>query len=251
MKKLIALFLLICLPANAAPDCQQLPDCEAYGYTCSADDCSGLKTLSCPFDESKKICWPEAKECEVGSLLFDDFKCYDVACGRTPIAVVFDTENRLARQLHFGKDHQKTVTGDNKSILGIDIPELENCATADEAKTTCGTDGKANTKIIIDYITANGLSYIPAEYCYYSTFGGLPEGSWWLPSAKEIAFLHENMDPVIATLGRYGISLTIYENWTSTERNLEYMVGVRIRTGAITSHIKAPGSSHIDCIIGY
>ena len=250
MKKYIALFVLLAAPAIAAVDCQQLPDCEAYGYTCSADDCSGLKTLSCPFDESKKICWPEAKECEVGSLLFDDFKCYDVACGRTPIAVVFDTENRLARQLHFGKDHvsHKNVTN---HIYGVDIPELENCATAAEAETTCGTDGKTNTKIIIDYITANNLSFIPAEHCYYSTFGGLPEGSWWLPSVKELKIFHQNKNDVIPTLARYNVTLTNYYYWSSTELNLERFYAIDNGGRTITDGHKLNSAHHIDCIIGY
>ena len=71
------------------------------GYTKSAFECD-YKGLECPFDSSKYYC-SGTKECEVGDIVYSDDNCYADASalpdGATPIAVVFDTTNKLAIEL--------------------------------------------------------------------------------------------------------------------------------------------------------
>ena len=250
MKKYIALFVLLAAPAIAAVDCQQLPDCEAYGYTCSADDCSGLKTLSCPFDESKKICWPEAKECEVGSLLFDDLKCYDAACGREPIAIVVNTDERVALQL-------ATPVSKVWSPLIVDVNGADdNCTNVEDAKTTCRTDGKLNTKEIMEFAKANPDHSFPAvEYCYTLTFGNQPEGSWYLPSLKELFYVVDNYPMIANMFTLRGLDMKSGSwMWTSVETNGEYSHWGIYSTGYTrnnNSSSKRSNSWWVHCMIRY
>ena len=210
MKKLVAVLAIISFNAHAAPDCRELPSCESLGFTCAAEECGDLKALSCPFDTSKKICFPKDKECEVGDILYNDLKCYDSGCGKTPIAVVFDTENRLALQL-------QNPVGQKWASAYADVPNLENCAVSAETKTICGTDGKANTKAIIDYAFETGESYPAAEYCYNSTFGGLPQGTWWLPSVKEIVAITPSYTNILNIFLKHGLNFSGSTFWSSTE----------------------------------
>ena len=39
-----------------AQTCAVPPTCESLGYDKSADECSGLAQLKCPFDQSKYFC---------------------------------------------------------------------------------------------------------------------------------------------------------------------------------------------------
>ena len=245
MKKLVAVLAIISFNAHAAPDCRELPSCESLGYICSAEECGDLKALSCPFDTSKKICFPKNKDCEVGDTLYNDFMCHDAPCGKIPIAIVFDTENRMAVQL--GTDGHPIWGG-----YGTDIPDLENC-TVDAALVDCGTDGKQNTRIIVEYGKANDISYPAAEFCYNMTLGNLPQGSWWLPSAKELHNIWQNFDAVIAGFGRHGKMLTGNLRWSSTEQNLERAVLEYPRQQRVITQPKnyLDGNYRTYCIIGY
>ena len=224
MKKLVAVLAIISFNAHAAPDCRELPSCESLGYICSAEECGDLKALSCPFDLSKKACFPKDKECEVGDILYNDLKCHDASCGKTPIAIVYDTELRLAMPLQGAINFAW-------STVYADVPNLENCAVSAETKTICGTDGKANTKAIIDYVQESGESYPAAEYCYNSTFGGLPQGTWWLPSVKEIAAVAPNYTMLKNIFNTFGVAIPGGYLWSSTENKDLHAHFCEISTG--------------------
>ena len=128
MKKLILSCSLLALtaPAYAALDCAPLPDCEDFGYVYTADDCDGQSTLKCPFDQTKLYCTEPSSSvtCKVGSILYNDLKCYDEApSGKTAIGIVFDTSKRLAISLDSGKN--SISWGSSADISGLD-----NCSLA-------------------------------------------------------------------------------------------------------------------------
>ena len=247
MKKLVAVLAIISFNAHAAPDCREIPSCESLGYICSAEECGDLKALSCPFDTSKKICFPKNKDCEVGDTLYNDFMCHDAPCGKIPIAIVFDTESRLALQLHNGG-------GGLWGGYGYDIEGLENCGVGD-APVSCGIDGKYNTKTIVEFGKANDLSFPAAEGCYNSTFGGLPQGSWWLPSARELRLLSQHHDTIVAAASKYNVNLGSKRVWTSTECSQEHAHSEWINTGdmSIVGGYTNRGAAglHWYCVIGY
>lgn len=242
MKKLIALLLLTTANAFAALDCQELPSCESLGYICSAEECGEAKSLSCPFDQSKKICWPETKECEVGDILYNDFKCRNVHCGHTPIAIVADTNLRIAVAIDKG----------NGSKWGsIDtIDELQDCEDKTLVQESCATDGKANTLAIIEHKKNNpDMSYPPVEYCYNLTLGNLPIGSWWLPSVKELTHISSNIQTISIAMDKQGINFTCCW-WSSNEKNYNTVYYIYINDHSVAT-VPKNGGYRAFCIIGY
>ena len=246
MKKLIAVLAIISFNAHAAPDCRELPSCESLGFICSAEECSDLKALSCPFDLSKKACFPKEKECEVGDILYNDLKCYDSGCGKTPIAVVYDAEYRLAMP---PLQNKNTIWGG----YGYDIPDLETCGYSDDFET-CGTDGKTNTQIIINYGKENELSFPPAEFCYNSTYGDTPQGTYWLPSVKEV-FLYGRSYAVNKEKIKQGLAVFNHtpnaRMWSSTERGSTSAWSVQYTDESKGAYAKQGDISMQHCITGY
>ena len=227
MKKLVAVLALISFNVHAAPDCRELPSCESLGFICSAEECGDLKALSCPFDLSKKTCFPKDKDCEVGDVLYNDLKCHDASCGKKPIGVVYDVEQRLAVPL-------ARISGHQWSSTLADIPDLENCTTT-TAKTTCGTDGKANTLALIKYGQENNVSFLAAEYCNNLVINGEPAGTWWMPSVKELYTIGQNYITIKNVF--LGHNLEFYSGMsytpTSTELNAEHYILVEVKTGSV------------------
>ena len=95
--------------AIAAPSCvagKTSSVCAGMGYTLSASDCTGISSLSCPFDDEQKWCRQKplapSKTCAVGDILYSDNQCYTLdndhtlPAGVSPEAIVFDTTNKLA-----------------------------------------------------------------------------------------------------------------------------------------------------------
>lgn len=249
MKKIITLLLLTSTGAYAMSDCANPPTCEDVGYICSEKQCEGLNMLNCPFDSSKKICYPSEVKCEVGSILYNDFKCYNADCGKTPIGVVYDTDNRLAIQILPSKGH---VWNEDK----VEVTGLEKCTVSAEAKTTCGTNGKQNTKKIVEFASANNMSFPAAEYCYNSTLGNLPIGSFWLPSVKEAALMAPAYTTITDVFAKRGMTLISGNRyvWSSTEKDADYIHFVRIPDGAtwLNGHYSAKTlNQSVVCIIGY
>ena len=251
MKKLVAVLAIISFNVHAAPDCRELPSCESLGYICSAEDCDELKTLSCPFDLSKKVCFPKEKDCEVGDILYDDFKCRNSSCGHTPIAVIYDTENRLAISM---SDLSKLQWCTVDNVFDYDIPELENCTAHQSPIKGCGVDGKKNTQIIIDFGKANNVSYPAAEYCYNLTWGDVPVGTWWLPSMEElynIFNIYKTTPALENVLKKYNIFRDYVIPVSSTEYNYQFVYNFQSHNTALTMYYNKTGYYDVRCLINY
>ena len=172
--------------AYAAIDCAVPPTCDELGYVMNPDECATDDVLKCPFDDGKVFCFRkappgEAGVCKVGSVLYNDLKCYDTPpADKIAIAVVFDALNQLAISI---------VQYSNSSWgpWGTNIASLTNCETDNYA--SCGTNGKSNTQNIVEEL---GTDSTAAGMCYQSRMGGLAEGSWFLPSALELKTLWNN-----------------------------------------------------------
>ena len=224
MKKYLLLFasLIVASSAYAEFDCTKIPTCADLGFTMSTTDCAGKNMLKCPFDTDKVFCGGESsggstgQGCDtVGDILYSDLNCYEpldkIASGVEPIAVVFDTENRLAIGLNGAPTTMKWAS------VQEDIVGLTNYASGGLVLTET-TTGKENTATIValggDYASND---YAPG-YCYNLTEGGQPEGSWFLPSLKELKAIYDNkatIDTALTSAG--GTALSTSFCWSSTE----------------------------------
>ena len=240
MKKLVAVLALISFNAHAAPDCHELPSCESLGFICSSEECGDLKALSCPFDLSKKTCWPKETNCELGSILYSDFKCYEAACGRTPIAIIYDIENRLAIQLITPFSLKWSPTND------YDIPDLANGVS--------NSNGKENTAIIVAYGQTNNIPYPAAEYCYNLTWGDVATGTWWLPSAIEADILYNisKTSPIKEIFAKYNLvnDRLHVSNEYRNNYSYNYQPYAQNSKGGYYAHYKSD-NCRIHCIINY
>lgn len=77
---------------SLAQSCAVAPTCESLGYTMAAADCSGKKTLKCPFDKNKLYCVTEAGLANVnlGDIFFSDHTTStpSIFVNKTPIGIV-------------------------------------------------------------------------------------------------------------------------------------------------------------------
>ncbi len=169
---------------------------------------------------------------------------YDnVPSDKTPIAVVFDTENRLAIGLkdagamYWLKPGLCGTWGAECNIEGINEFELNTSSMVydyswgawtgglflftDEIKDFNNVypndNGKNNTKAVIDLGGDYASSDYAPGYCYYSTEGGQKEGSWFLPSAKESIKIAENGVKINEILTNIGDAFSNNFYYTSSE----------------------------------
>ena len=238
------------LTTGAQAACPVFPTCEEMGYTMTETDCSGRATLKCPSDWNKVFCGAEKSsdgpvECQIGSVLYNDLKCYDEAPnGKTAIAVVFDTNKKLAITL----DQRNKIQWGG---YGTDISTLTNCRGPDY--TTCGTDGKDNTQKIVAAL--GEYSDYAAGFCYTSTYGGLAEGSWFLPSMGELKTLYSNKTQVNAGLQKAGGTtiLTSGYYWSSTEYGSNGAWALGLGSGSLNNNTKNNyySSNDVRCAVKY
>ena len=143
------------------------------------------------------------------------------------------------------------------SSIMVDLPELENCKAA-TAKVDCGTDGKSNTAKIVNYGKENDITFAAAEYCYNLTFGGLPQGTWWLPSFFEIqALSKDNYIPIKQIFLNHGINFFDGMSlvWTSTEYDAQDAFEIQLSDGA--TYTPSYYSRRVErkvstlCVVGY
>ena len=251
---LLCTALTISSSAYAALDCATPPTCEEWGFTMTTSDCAGKFVLRCPREpnnDNAVFCGGEnvtSIECSLGSILYDDLKCYNldsVPEDKEPIAVVFDTTNRLAIGLNDASSTMKW------SSASSDISGLTNYATSSTALTET-TTGKQNTATIIalggDYSSS---SYAPG-YCYNLTEGGQTEGSWFLPNLKELKAIYDNkptVDTALTSAGGTTFSLGYY--WSSTEYSSIYAWRLYVDDGSTSYRNKISYSSYVRCGIKY
>ena len=234
--------------AYAAINCAVPPTCDELGYAYSADWCKGQAILKCPFDQTKVFCGEpdNSVECQIGSVLYDNLKCYDEAPdGKTAVGVVFDTSKRLAISISMYKNYIPW------GGYGTDISGLDNCT--DSNYTSCDTDGKSNTQKIVAALGES--SDYAAGLCYTLTHGGLPKGSWFLPSMSELKTLYNNRTQVNAGLASLGSPSLPTDGfyWSSTEYSSNSALGLPLGTGSVGHTSKYYSNSYISarCAVAY
>lgn len=241
---LLVLSAVLCVNTeSAAADCKYVPACSNLGFKKTASECSGAKVvLKCPFDTSKYACYSPSTiyEPKAGYYLYSDRSVsprekYDeyVAAGKTPIGIVFDADNRLARALFFADKYGNPTDGGEYGnacsgamqwgyYSGRSLSEI-TCKD-DSALTSCATDGRKNTyALLANSLTQNTMqnivtmqdtvatavhNYKPsgcsADFC--------KAGKWFLPSAKEISTMREKN--LLLTAQGGGVNY-----WTSTAKD--------------------------------
>ena len=237
--------------AYAAINCAVPPTCDELGYVMNPDECATDDVLKCPFDDGKVFCFRkgppgEANACKVGSVLYNDLKCYDTPpADKTAIAVVFDVLNQLAISI---VEYSNSSWGPYNK----DIASLANCES--NSYNSCGTNGKNNTQKIVEEL---GTDSTAAGMCYQSRIGGLAEGSWFLPSAKELRTLYNTREVVNTALNTIG-SAIIYGGrekyyWSSTEVSEDTALLQYIHYDRFEESHKSGGSSKLyaRCAVAY
>lgn len=192
--------------------CTATSDCTTLGYVKNSTDCANIENVKCPFDESKVFCFKLIEVCEIGSILYSDKSCSEtVVTGKTPIAVVFDANKRLAVGL---EEPINTLAWGGYSI---DIPALFNCGSVVQS---CGNYGEANTAAIMAYSELNSINYPAAEFCTRYRTEGTTAGDWFLPSYDDLVNIFKIKGYVngsLQLLGKQTISNSYY--WSSTENS--------------------------------
>ena len=237
--------------AYAALDCSPLPDCDYLGYRYKAEWCADQAILKCPFDQTKVFCIKpdNSVTCEVGSVLYNDLKCYDEEPfnGQTAIGVVFDTSNKLAIALDLKVD---VPWGG----YGTDISGLDNCRHSNY--TTCGTDGQSNTQKIVS-VLGNSSTYA-AGFCGTTALessDGKSVIDFFLPSASELTTLYNNKTKVNAGLKKAG-GMTIRTRgtyWSSTECTSTGALVLPLGVGGTACYTKdsSYSSYYARCAVAY
>ena len=236
------------LATGAQAACPVFPTCEEMGYTMTATDCPGRATLKCPSDHAKVFCIADSSvECQIGSVLYDDLKCYDTPPdGKTALGVVFDTSKRLA--IIYGAGANNIAWGGYRT----DISGLVNCT--DSNYTSCGTDGKSNTQKIVAALGES--SDHAAGFCYTLTHGGLAKGSWFLPSGSELKTLYNNKTKVnagLASLGSPSLPTSDDYYWASTEYSSDFALNLGLGNGSVNHTSKYLSTSFVyaRCAVKY
>ena len=247
MKKylLLGTSLIVASSAYAEFDCTKIPTCADLGFTMSTTDCQGKQILRCPREpnnDNAVFCGG----CKVGAVLCDDLQCYDadnIPSDKTPIAVVFDSANRLA----IGLNDAPTIIA---WVSVLEDTPLPNYATSEEALTAKET-GKQNTATIValggDYASSD---YAPG-YCYNLTEGGQPVGSWFLPSLKELKAIYDNKATIYTALtSAGGTALRTSFCWSSTEYGSSVVWKLSMDHGSIGRNNKA-SNSYVRCGLAF
>jgi len=219
-----------------ATSCAVPPTCEQLGYKMKVDDCGENPVLRCPFalsDDNQVYCTESAQNqvVSVGAILYGDGTVASgLVTGKTPIGIVFDTENRLAVAL---TDINSSGSAGSSSMYWAsgfshcDVVNLSNC-TNESSLTSCGGDGQANTNAILA-ASGNGScdGTIPAATAVnnYEPSGCnkdfCKKRKWFLPSMRDLITLYNARSYVNASLSLTASSgaKTLMENyyWSSTE----------------------------------
>ena len=250
---------LLSFKADAELNCTEAPDCGSLGYTMSTDECKGLQMAKCPTDSTKVFCKKSLTEtssgissqikpvtCAVGSILGGNGLCYatELPADVLPVAVVFDTGNRLAVALtHIGEDGT-SGSSSVKWATEEGNTALTDCSGNYEA---CDTDGRANTNVILKatgggtYPAAQAVNKYEPEGC---TADFCKKTKWFIPSVKEWKTIYKQYFKVgaglvIAALGQMDfdkIGLEGYNNLSSNECTDGKVLSVSMVDGALSCY---------------
>ena len=151
--------------------------------------------------------------CDVGNILYSDKKCYleGFTAGKTPIGVVFDSQNRKAIAL------EPSLLNWVVRFKRVDIPGIPDM---DKSQAKQDFNGKANTAAIKAY--NSDLSDFPAaKYVYNYKTTGTNVGDWYLPALGELYKVSQNkyaIDKALLSLGKSGLPWgEEYKYWSSSE----------------------------------
>ena len=241
MKKYLLLCSALTMASSAQAadlNCTALPDCADLGYTQTEADCEGFFALKCPFDTSKLFCGGD--KCKVGSILYDDFKCYEeIQNSKGKLGIVFDTEKRMA----IGTSE---YTGHPWGQNSTDYTISNSYSSA--------TNGFENTKSLYDDAVASaGTANYPYLTCYRMTTGDVSAGTWFLPSVSEWQTIANNLTAINAGFAEITSPLQISTSrtmWSSNEASSTAAVGVGMSGGASTTG-KTTTSFYYRCAIQY
>lgn len=152
-----------------------------------------------------------------GSILYSDMtvtpviitgtKLTGIVTGKTPIGVVFDTDEKLAVALEDAPDQLQWGTNPIQ-IWGRCVNTPIYCSKE---------KGKENTVYLINNVDWF-YRYPAAEYCYNYTTTGTKIGDWFLPSYGELSKIYKQKDDINIVLDLLDKPLIKDEYyWSSTE----------------------------------
>ena len=258
-------------PAFAAIDCAVPPTCDELGYAYSSAECYEQTILKCPFDDTKVYCSEpidpyDPVTCKVGSVLYNDLKCYVLApSGKTAVGIVFDTTKRLAVAL----DETSSVAwGSSSDFMSTDLIHLSNCNLQSGQYQECQSSGRSNTDAIAasmqngDLITGDLEDYA-ANICMRKRDGvewkpsgtfedGMSTslaGPWFMPSISELYTLYSVKDQINDSLSAVGGTPITSSTWSSDEFNNKY--AIVIGYDGSTASLEKDKKSNVRCAIDY
>ncbi len=203
-------------------NCTATPDCASLGYTMSIDECTGLAMAVCPTDSGKVFCQKSLTAsgsstlktinpvtCVVGTVLGGNGSCYEIEtpAGVSPVAVVFDTNKRLAIALTDinadgtpGKEYMAWATVDD---YDTDIANCDTSSSSTDSLETCAPDGRANTDIMLKttgggtHTAAQAVNKYEPEGC---TVAFCKKTKWFIPSLYEWSLIRKQYFKVMSRL---------------------------------------------------
>ena len=198
-------------------------DCAKLGYTKSVSQCSD-GYVRCPYNSAAVFC--EDIGAAVGDILYGDGTvASSLVAGKTPIGIVFDTDNKLAVAL---TDINSSGSAGSSTMYWstsyYDIPALGNCTSSTDLMT-CGVDGRANTTAILNCGSSCGSTPAATATNSYEPSGCSKDfckkTKWFLPSMRDLITLYNAKSYVNASLSLTASSgaktLTESYYWSSTE----------------------------------
>ena len=200
MQKLILMlfFLIVFFSRNVlAQTCSTPPDCNALGYTKTAEECSGEDMVLCPSNQKQAFCAKNgsnvSSEVLPGMIVYaDGTVSNEIFDGKTPAGVVAFAK----RGLRFMAALEETRKAWGPSG---DVPCLPNLDTSDGYRDLFGL---INTRCIME----QAEDYPAAQYChdYQPVAEGNYSNGWFLPATGEWKYLQYTVWEVNNTLQKLG-----------------------------------------------
>lgn len=213
----------MCAPNCSLPNCNNSVSSKplnSYYLTSSCTDCSGTKTIntgwSCNagYTQSGNTCVNLPK---AGDILYSDMTTSpDIVAGKTPIAIVFDPERRLAVSI----EHSGHIRFSEEKNIPFISGLADNIISGYSKYTPPYESGKDNTAILLSFGKSKNLHFSAAEYCNNYKTPGTSSGQWFLPSHYEfIVPLQADFDKLNNIAKSLGSSFGT-RFWTSSNRQV-------------------------------
>ena len=239
---------LLMISGAWAQTCVTPPSCEELGYTFSAEDCEGVRSLICPFDSSKYFCveaGDSAAGASPGSILYSDGTVSDsVIPSKTAVGIVA----YVAGSTRFAVALEETMA--YFSTGREDVSCLTNYSNTSSAQTDF--NGATNTSCMINY--SGGYSYPAAEYCisYKPVTSGKGSSGWHLPAAGELyvtSFSYGAINLGLQKLSKTQLSSNYY--WSSSEASSYYAWQVKPSDGSMDTRLKDDYDYRVRCVLAF